>query len=408
MKKAITALLIGAGQRGSQSYAPYALEHPGELRFVGVAEPKDFLREGFAAAHDISPAHIYFDYKEAFAAGKIADCVLICTQDNDHVAPALAALDAGYRHILLEKPISKDAKECASLKDKAAKLDAKIMVCHSLRYTNFYRKMREIIARGDIGELCAMTHIEGVGFSHQAHSFVRGDWRNAKESSPMILAKCCHDIDLILYLTGKRCKSVSSFGSLQHFTEKNAPKNTPERCIEGCAIGGECPYNALTIYKNDPHFRQIAIEKEGHLSFTDAMEKGPYGRCVYKCDNDVVDRQVVSLLLEDGVTVTHTMTAFTKRIGRETCIFGTRGELQGNLEEGRITVYDFLQGGVTEYTIPCGSSGHSGADETMIREFVRMVQRDEKSISDISLSVESHQICLAAEDARLKKNVINL
>ena len=406
MHKPIRALLIGAGARGAQSYAPYALDHPEQIVFVGVAEPRAFLRDAFVRQHSIAPEFVFENYEEALAGETFADCVLVCTQDNDHIRPCMLALDAGYTDILVEKPISKNIAECIALRDKAAEKNARILVCHSLRYTAFYNKMRELVQSGTIGTLCAMTQQEGVGYFHQAHSFVRGDWGSSEKSSPMLLAKCCHDTDLILFLSGRSACSVSSIGSLGHFKRENAPKGSPDRCIHGCPAADTCPYNAVTGYQQYEHFCRMAVEKEGFSSFEEAMREGRYGRCAYKCENDVVDRQLVSLLLEDGVTASLVMTAFSKDGGRETSLFGSHGELCGRMEDGVITHRDFATNNVTTYQVNNNLSGHMGADDNMIKALIAMTRTKVKSISDISVSVESHLICHLAEEARHSQCVL--
>lgn len=197
-----------------------------------------------------------------------------------------------------------------------------IQVCHSLRYTPFYRKLKEVIDSKMIGDVMHITHLEGVGSFHYVHSYVRGDWNNSEKSSPMILAKCCHDTDLMLYLTGKHTKSVSSIGDLNYFKSKNAPKGSTLRCIDGCEIKDDCPYSAMRYFgKYRNHlFREYAVEKEGFVTIEDAMKNGRYGKCVYHCDNNVVDHQVVNMLFEDNIIASISMCAFSD-VGRETRIF---------------------------------------------------------------------------------------
>jgi len=407
MKK-VKAVLIGAGGRGQYSYAPYALQNPTELEFVAVAEPREFLRNQFVKTYHIKPEFAFQSWEDALAAGAIADCVLICTQDTMHVEPAIAAIKAGYKHILLEKPIDPNIENSKRLAKFAKENNVNVQICHSLRYTPYFRKLKEILDSKKIGDIVNIIHTEGVGFYHHAHSYVRGDWANTEMSSPMILAKCCHDMDLIIYLTGKNCVSLSSYGELTHFTFENAPEGSTERCIDGCKVRESCPYNAVKIYNEHKDFRRLACDKEGFSDLSEALKEGRYGRCVYRCDNDVVDHQTVNILLEDGITVVLTMSAFSRRIGRDIRIMGTKGEIVGSMEDSIIEIYDFATGNYEVIKVHHSDAGHSGADEILMRDFVRMVASGEKGVSDIELSLQSHAMCHAAEISRKENRVVYL
>ena len=397
MQKQVNLALCGAGMRGQFAYAPYALKNPGEAKFVAVAEPVDALREKFAREHGIAPEHAFRDYRELLSRPALCEALMICTMDNDHVEPALMALDAGYRHILLEKPIDKDVAKCAALVEAAKAVDANVQVCHSLRYTRFYRRLREVIEGGKLGRVVNIAHVEGVGFFHQAHSFVRGNWANSDETSPMILQKCCHDTDLLLYLVGNHCLSVSSYGSLSFFKQENAPVGSAARCVD-CAVRDECPYNATAIYGEGGRWNgTLVAEKEGFASLDDMLLHGRYGRCAFRCGNNVVDHQVVNMLFEDGVTASMTMSAFSHIIGRETRIMCTHGEIYANLEESTIRIHEFGGGDEQLIKVSFGASGHSGADELMVREFLGSVRGEMPPVTEIALSVESHRMAMAAE-----------
>lgn len=404
----VTVALMGAGSRGQFAYAPYALKYPHELKFVAVADPDDTVRESFIKAHDIPEENVFLTWQDMVKKPKLADALMICTMDGDHVAPALQGLEIGYRHIMLEKPIDTDVLRCKELAEAAKKVGAVIQICHSLRYTNFYRKLKEILDSGRLGKLVNIAHVEGVGYFHQAHSFVRGNWAKSGETSPMILAKCCHDMDLLLYLTGRDCRALQSYGSLSHFKAENAPEGSADRCLD-CAVRSECPYNALKIYGPGGHWhRAETVGKEGFNSFYDMMRHGRLGRCVFRCDNDVVDHQVINMLFEDDITVSMTMSAFSHRIGRETRLMLTGGEIYANLEDSTIEIYEFATDNRERIDVVSGTSGHSGADETMVREFRECVLDKRTPITDIERSVRSHEMAMLAEQARLSGETIRL
>ena len=402
----VTAVLIGAGQRGMNVYSEYALTHPNEFKVVAVAEPNDERRNAFAEKHQLTKERMFKDWSELFEQGKIADCAMICTQDRFHTEPVKKALSLGY-HVMCEKPMSPMAEDCIEMGKYAQKYNRTLTICHVLRYSPFYTKLKEVIDSKVIGEIATIQHIECVGYWHQAHSFVRGNWRNSKESSPMILQKSCHDMDILSWLIGKSCVAVSSFGSLKHFKEEEAPVGAGHRCLLDCEIESTCPYSAKKIYCDEEEWYSETINKVVALEGTpeaisDALKVGPYGRCVYRCDNDVVDHQVVNLLYEGGVTVSFTMSAFTYEGSRIMNIMGTKGQIVCDMEKNEIEVRDFLTGNKTKYTIKIGTSGHSGSDEQFMKGFIKTVKTDgEFELSSAEVSVSSHLIALAAEESRI-------
>jgi len=401
----LDAVIVGCGGRG-QIFAEYAKQHPDEMRVVAIADKKDFLREKMQKEYGLEDKYIFSDYNTLFAKGKIGDVVFIATQDNQHIEPALMALSAGYKNLLMEKPIDKDLEKCVMLSKKAAEYGAKLQICHSLRFSPFYRKMKELIASGVIGDVKHINQTEGEGYFHHAHSYVRGDWSNEETSSPMILTKCCHDMDLLVYLTGFHALEVSSYGTVGFFSEKNAPKGSGNRCIE-CDVSDKCPYNAFKIYAEHPTTRQSAVQKEGFSDLEEAMRKGRYGRCVFRCHNDVVDTQVANVLFENGVTASLTMTAFTQDCNRETRVMGTYGEIFGSFNESAIYVKPFL-GGIKKYEIEKSGSGHGGADTVVVADFLASARGEKEMCTPIDISIESHAMCEAAEISRKKGKSVKL
>lgn len=408
MTRQVTMALCGAGLRGQFAYAPYALKYPQEVKFVAVAEPDEALRDKFVKDHDIAPENVFTDYHELLSRPVLADALMICTMDNDHVEPAIKALEAGYRHILLEKPIDKDIAKCEALAEAAQKVGADVQVCHSLRYTRYYRRLKQLLDSGRLGRIINISHVEGVGYFHQAHSFVRGNWANSAETSPMILQKCCHDMDLLLYLTGKDCKSVSSYGSLTYFRPENAPEGSADRCID-CGVRSGCPYNACAIYGPGGHWdSQANLDKEGFATREDMLREGRMGRCAFRCGNDVVDHQVINMLFEGDLTVSMTMSAFAHKIGRETRIMCTLGEVYADLEASTIRVHEFAGDDEELIKVSFGPSGHSGADENMVHDFRETILGLAPPTTDIALSVQSHKMAMAAEEARVKGIIVEI
>lgn len=409
MKK-VSAVLLGAGARGV-IYSRYALEKKDEFEIVAVAEPDDERRKNFASLHHLPPEMVFHDWKELLSRPKLADAALICTMDQMHTQPALKALELGY-HVLLEKPMAPDEEECRMIAKAAEKSGKVLTVCHVLRYSPFFQVIKNCVDSGIIGKIMAYDQTENVGYWHQAHSFVRGNWSNSKLSTPMILQKCCHDTDIISWLIGKKCTMVSSYGSLSHFVTENAPHGAPEYCLDGCPYATSCIYYAPHFYLDHPKaksdgFTEMIVSDPTPDRIMEALRTGPYGRCVYRCNNDVVDHQIVSMEFEDNTVASLTMCAFTQDCKRTLHIMGTEGELWGDMEADEIKVR--ILGG-DEKTIPVlkpdtkYSYNHDGGDFCLIRDFVDTVRHDDPTLnrSSAAQSLQSHLICFAAEKARLK------
>jgi predicted dehydrogenase len=413
--KPMEMIIAGAGDRGFV-YASYAREHPDRAQIIGVAEPREFYREKMAQEYNIPEENVFKDWKDMAKRDKFADALLITTRDQMHRDPAIAFAKKGY-HILLEKPMAQDEKSCRDIVKAVAGKKIIFAVAHVLRYTRYTRELKSIVDSGLIGNIVSIQHLEPVGFWHQAHSFVRGNWRNEKESSFMLLTKSCHDLDWIRYIIGKRCVTVSSFGSLIHFKRENKPAIAGSNCLE-CDYEPDCPYSAKRIYlgfiKRGVTGWPVSVITSDVTSagVIKALREGPYGRCVYECDNDVVDHQVVNMEFEGGETASFTMTAFAKARQRETRIFGTRGEIYGNGE--KIQVYEFLTGRSEVMDIstetPSSLADHGGGDYALIHAFVSAVAENDPSkiLSGPEETLETHLMAFAAERSRKERRVVDL
>jgi len=412
--KIVDAVVIGAGGRGRE-YAQYALDNPNELRITAVAEPDETRRNAFADRHGIAPANRFESWEQLLDQPLLADAVLICTQDRMHYEPAVRAIERGY-HVLLEKPMSNDPLECVRLGEYAKQYDKVFAVCHVLRYTPFFSAVKQALDEGKIGQPVSIDLIENVGYWHQAHSFVRGNWRRADESNPMILAKSCHDLDILVWLAGTDCAKLSSYGSLMHFKKENAPEGAPYRCLDGCPVRLECPYYAPDIYLNNEDEVSARILRGSISNDTsaagvmEALRTGPYGRCVYHCDNDVVDHQVVAMEFEGGLTATFTMTAFTTDGGRTLKIMGTRGQLRAHMAKNTIEISNFKTGRVETIELRSTGLNHGGGDAGIMRDFARLIRGEgrSESLSSASVSVQSHVMAFAAEKSRSENRSVSI
>ncbi len=463
MIEPVAAILIGAGQRGSEVYGEYALQHPEQVRFLAVAELDAERRQRFAAQHSISPEDQFESWKPLLARDQYGQAALVCTQDQQHTAPTLAALRAGY-DVLLEKPMATTPDECRQLVDVAEETGRQLHICHVLRFTKHFSKMREIIQSGELGEVINISHRENVSWWHMAHSFVRGNWRQKEASAPMILAKCCHDLDILIWLMGQNCEQLSSVGNLLHYRPQNAPPGAPKYCLEGCPAAETCPYYAPFIYVEllplwrsyaetakgvsrlaaqaqerapglvnalsnlAPTLRGISEYRGWPISVVaqdptpenlmDALREGPYGRCVYHCDNDVVDHQVVNMQFEGGASVTLTMHGHAHVEGRFTRIQGSRAELQATFGYGGswIEVNEHRSDRRIHYdTSADNASGHGGGDDRLMDAFLKSLREggsgkfdNSSHLSTARQSLESHLMAFAAEEARLEEKVVRM
>lgn len=411
-----TLAMIGAGSRGIHCYGSYMEKNRDKGRIVAVAEPRSFQRTELSRRHGIPEQNQFEDWRELLAGPRLADAVIIATTDRHHIEPVLAAVAKGY-HILLEKPMAPTLEECRAIVRAVDEAGVSLVVCHVLRYASFYSKIKEILDSGQLGELCSIQHLEGVAWWHFAHSFVRGNFGNEARSSFVLLAKCCHDVDILRWWVGKPCLRVSSFGSVKHFRAESAPPNAALRCMD-CELADKgCPYSAKKYYferlRNEKFVwpLNMVIDHPDEAALEDALRIGPYGRCVYHCDNDVVDSQVVNFEFEGGVTASMTMSAFTPS-GRRVRLMGSRGYLEG--DEHVIRILDYESDSWTEYDVNTLASdltgGHGGGDQRMMGAFLEMLagKGENRITTGADVSLESHIMVFAAEKARKEARVVQM
>ena len=416
----VRLIVIGAGCRGTD-YAAYALQHPDQAKIVGVAEPRSYYRKHLVEKHQIQPQNVFLDWKDVAKRERFADAVIIATQDAMHTEPAEAFAEKGY-HILLEKPMAPTEAECRRIIKAVIKNKVLFGVCHVLRYTPYTQKVKAMIDAGAIGELVGIQLLEPVGYWHFAHSFVRGNWRNEGLSTFILMAKSCHDLDWLRYIVGSKCQKVSSFGTLKHFRKDEKPANASDRCLD-CRYEPECVYSAKKIYLGRVERGEIdwpvdvltpVVTKE---SIESALRDGLYGRCVYSCDNDVMDNQVVNMQFEKGRTASFTLSAFTKAGMRRATIFGTKGELYTDGNQIKYTNFMTDTTEIIDVKVPDDFllhaqvlQSHGGGDYALMKSFVAAVAQNDQSLilSGPEETLESHLMVFAAEQARRENRVINL
>ena len=394
-------VVFGLGARGT-IYANFAKAYPEKFELVAIIENNP---ERLNYAKTAYPgACLFADYHDFLAENIAADILAVATQDEDHKEHAIAMMQAGY-DLLLEKPIANKKEDCLEIYEASKRFERKVVVCHVLRYTPFYSTVKRIIDSGKLGEVITINASENVGYYHQAHSFVRGPWRNKAQSSPMILAKCCHDMDIIRYLMGEECVSVNSYGDLFYFNEAHAPEGATQYCSD--CPHTDCIYKAQTIYLSErargfsAYFTTKEKTDENVLS---ELKGSQYDKCVFKNDNDVVDHQVTIMQFAGGKTACHTMTAFSDQIYRDLKVHGTKAELVGVVENNSIEIRYF--GGETEkITVDISAAnvgGHMGGDYFMMNSLYLALNGEvAEGITFLDVSIDSHLMSFAAEESRI-------
>jgi predicted dehydrogenase len=416
MAEPVTLAVLGVGARGSM-FSGFAERFGDRARVVAVADPRTDRREALAGRLGIAAERRFGDWRDLAAQDRLADAVVVATPDREHAAAAVRFAELGY-HVLLEKPIAPTRAECEAVVDAVERAGVILAVCHVMRYTAYTEAVHGVVADGSLGEIAGIEHLEPVGWWHFAHSYVRGNWRRADESGPSVLTKCCHDLDWLRYIVGRPAVTVSSQGGLHHFTAANRPAGAADRCLD-CAVEPGCPYSAPRLYleflddpKRKPWPLAVVTTDLTEGGIRRALRDGPYGRCVYACDNDVADHQVVMIDFDGGVTATLTMSALTPYGRRRTRIMGSRGFLEGDGHQ--VTVTDFVTGQSEAVAVGApgtndprpawaeAGGGHGGGDYGVISSFVEAVATGDRSFirSGPRESLDSHLMAFAAEHSR--------
>ena len=421
--KQVKVIIVGNGDRAN-CYCKYAISHPEDLQVVAIVDPDKRKQKEGAEKYGVKK-ELCFDsvedcmrYHEQH--GKFADGVVNATMDELHYQTAMPFLRAGY-NMLLEKPIVNNTEQLLEIQRTAEENGCLLMICHVLRYTPFYSSIKKVVSSGEIGEIMHMETSESVGVAHSSNSYIRGKWNSsAKCGSSMLLAKCCHDLDLLCWLNSDtQPVRVASFGGRNFIVPEKAPKGAGERCLVDCPHVDTCIYSAKSIYVNtdnfpwyswdciDKHYDDISREEK-----TQSLKTfNPHGECAYKTGADIVDNQVLILQFANGSTASHSMLQGAVRPCRLIRIMGTRGEIQGMIEDDKFTVrtYDFEKASYVskEYDVHeliAKDDHHAGGDDGIIRDFVNMVRGGEVSISctKIQDSIYGHLCVYKADESRIE------
>src|SRR5256714_2796575 len=409
----VELVMVGAGNRGYLAYGACAERNPDRAKSVAVAERDEARGARCGKGHGIPADRQFRTWEDIAGRSPLAPALINATLEGDHRASTLALLAAGYE-MLLEKPMAPTAGECLEIASAAESRGRLLQVAHVLRYAPFFVEIREIITSGRLGGVVSVDWRENLVYWHFAHSYVRGNWGNTKRSSPMILTKCCHDLDLLVWIFG-RCEHLSSSGSLTHFTRDAVGPDIPERCTDGCPIAEACPYFAPRVYldrlrENPGSFAVAAVTLDRTpQGVMRALETGPYGRCVYRSDNDVVDHQVVLMRFQGGLSVSLTMQGSSHVEGRTVRIDGMRATLLANESRAEFEIHDHRTGTAERIVKPRGVGGHGGGDDALMRAFVGALRGDRAGgLTSARESVTSPLMAFAAEQARGTGEAVDL
>ena len=421
-KKILRVAVVGAGHR-SVAYAKYALRHPESMKVTAVADPDPVRRNQFAVTHGIPRENRFESYTDLLDRPDLADAVINGTMDSLHYKSGMALMNAGF-DMLIEKPVTQSAREMVDLADLATGESRTVMVCHVLRYAPLYQTVKRLIDEGRIGKVMGLHSEENVAYHHMAVGYVRGKWNHAGEETPVLLAKCCHDLDLVSWLMPSEALRVSSFGSRMFFRSEQAPAGAHKRCLPDCPHLETCIYSAPINYLRSDEWGTYVwhdVEYRGNMTMEEKREHletaSPFGRCVWHCDNDQFDQQRVMIEFADGSSATHVMNTGVVRPTRELHIFGTEGEIDADFVSGHITVRNadldnvsFKEELIDVNMIGNESSGHGGGDDRLIGDFVRTCQgtNAEKAHTLIQDSVEGHLIGFAAMKSQQEVRVVEL
>lgn len=398
----ITISIVGAGSRAGAYINALEANYHGKFTVVAIAEPRLERQQYFKEKYNIPSNMIFGGYEEFIKMPRLSDVVIIATLDDMHYVPVMDAIKKGY-DIILEKPISMSLEETVEIGEYGAKHPNQLIaVCHVLRHSPFFRKIKEIIDSKILGNVINIQHNENVGYYHFAHSYVRGNWRNTKISAPLIVAKSCHDLDILLYLLkDKQSKRIASFGSLTFFNHHNYQEDVMAPRCSDCKIEKTCPYSALQIYKSGK-IRSVVFDQSSEEALIKDLSNSNYGRCVFACDNDVADHQVTIIEFDEGVHATFNLSAFTDKIHRSIKIMCEYGEIRGIETTKEIEITHFGKSEKTLITAQNLAGGHGGADTGFIKNFMDSYLNNTPFDSTLSMSIESHVMAFAAESSRLQ------
>jgi predicted dehydrogenase len=408
LNKPLQVAIIGAGVRGT-NLARKLSSSEFRSMVVAVAEPDDEKRKSFAKEFNLPDSATFTGWVELSKGLDNCDAAIIATLDNQHTGPAIACLQRGW-HILVEKPLADSFEDCLLIVKTQDVKNTIVAVCHTLRFMEGFRKVKQILDSGTIGQIIHIEHLEGIGNFRFAHNYVRGRWAQEKNNTFLLLHKCSHDIDYINWLIKEPCERVSSFGSLKYFTTVNAPDGSTYRCVDNCSVKNACPYSALRIYVDGSLDEWPARDicnvhtREAHI---EAIKNGPYGICVWHVNNDVVDHQVVMMEFTGGTTATCTLSGYSATNGRRIRLQGTHGEMLYDEAIGRISIKRFSEQKSEFIKIPVQTTYHP-EDKYILDDWISSIVYSTPVAVDSKEALRTHAVVFASEISRKERRIVEM
>ena len=407
--KKIRLAAIGVGNR-TKKYLQYVSAHPESVSLAALVESDPERLEEAGLAYGLAEDRCFSSAEDFFRVKRDIDAVIIGTPDDLHYAQSMAAIAKGY-HILLEKPIARTLAECEDIAKAAQAAGVKVGVCYVLRYHPYYLKIKEILDSGELGPVLSLRHSINIGIDRMTHTYVRGPWSREEEAVPIFLSKCCHDVDIILWLTGAEVEELSSFGSLQWFRGENAPQGSSGRCIT-CSVEKTCPFSAVDLYRRRMEWTDNFTVPKGHSKaevVAQELKEGRFGRCVYRCENDVPDNQIVAMKAASGLTVNLSMVSLTREDGRIMRINCAFGEVVADGNKIEVVRFASNKKEIFDFTSVNSLPLHGNADLEIVEDFIESLREPSRELrSPINSALISHKLCFRAEESRKEGRIVRL
>ena len=397
--------IIGTGLRGAYTYAPLIAKYKDKCEIVAFVENKKGRRDLFLEKYPVDKDMVFDNLNDFIAHDKLADAVIISHYDLLHYDTAQVLLVKGY-DVLVETPVANSLDGLVHLKEYSLKnKDRLFMVAYNNRYSSFYTKLKEIVDDKKLGDLINISYNVDIGYQNFVHNYVRGNWRITSDTATIMLTNSCQDIDMMINLSKGKCQKVSCFSDLRIFNWENFNTKMSENCFR-CSEEESCPFSAKKIYLQEDKFINNSVHINPTKDNLEAiLKQGPYGKCVFYCDNDVCDNLTSIFKFDNKVTSNFNINAFTKESDKKIRLFYKEGEVEASFKQKEIKIKSFLN--TDEKIIKIDQEN---TDEKLFLDFIdRVKNKNYKScISDVGSVIESHVATFAAEFANVSETVVDV
>lgn len=396
----VTFSVVGLGGRASAYLSALQELYPNEHQVVAVADPDPVKQARARNDYGLQDNQIFDTDLDLMEQPRLSDVAIVATQDKLHLRDIRGLLAKGY-DLILEKPVATTLEELQEIAAVSKSFpDQMVAVCHVLRHTVFFGEIRRILESGRFGPVVSIQHNENIGYYHFAHSYVRGPWNNSETSGPLTLTKSCHDMDILLYLLGNtHCQQISSYGALSIFNRDHYdPATMAPMCVD-CPQNESCAFSAPKLYSSGK-IKSVVFDLSSVDKVRENLGTSPYGRCVYHCDNNVVDHQSTAIKFDNGVTATFNLSAFSAKVNRSLKIMCQFGEIRAIEKPYLIETTDFRTDETTVTELDIRDRGHGGGDKAFVKDFMESYLHGVPFNSTLEHAIESHAMALLAEESR--------